>query len=46
MEKEERVYSAYKKFGSRLAVALSLCLERVQRGDKVKQQMGKGRKLE
>lgn len=46
MEKKERAYFAYRKFSNRLAVVLCLCLQRVQRGDIVKQLMGKGRKLE
>ena len=46
MEREERGYFAYRKFGGRLVIVLHLCLERVQRGEKMKWQRRKGRKLD
>ena len=44
MEREERGYFAYRKFGDRLVIVFHPCLERAQRGEKVKWQWHKGRK--
>lgn len=41
MEREERGYFAYRKFGDRLVIVFHLCLERPQRGGKVKWQRAK-----